>query len=81
MTTTYRGISSRGSNVLSFSMPNKHITYIIILGFLKQIRTSGSGKYSSTDFSSSFTNTYPEVNITRDAASCVESVFVLWVEL
>ena len=30
MTTTYRGISSRGSNVLSFSMPNKHITYIII---------------------------------------------------
>ena len=77
MTTTYRGISSRGSNVLSFSMPNKHITYIII-GFLQQNRTSGSGKFSSTDFSSGFTSSYPEVKITDDATSCVESVSVLW---
>jgi len=76
MDTKYRLISSKGSNTLSFSMPNKHISYIII-GFLQQGRGSAS-KFSSTDFSSGFTNTYPEVKVVDDATSCVESVSVLW---
>ena len=77
MATTSRLISSSGSNTLAFSMPNKHISYVII-GFLQKNRSSGSGKWSSTDFSSSFTNVYPETKIATDATSCVENISVLW---
>ena len=76
MSTMYRSITSVGLNSFNFSMPPQHVTYIII-SFLQQNRGS-TGKYSSTDFSSSFSDASPEVKVSTDATSKVSNVRVMW---